>query len=77
MRHTIFILSSPKKQREGVGGVGGGGCTARLSLPRDQILRRKRGLEKNIVPVQLTTGRIDNHTRLIDPLLLYVMTIHT
>ena len=39
----------------------------------DQILRRERtgtGTGKHIFPVQLTTSRIDNLTRLIDTLLL-------
>ena len=43
---------------------------------RDQILRHARGQGTVIFPVQLTTSRIGNLTRLIHTL-LYVMTIHT
>ena len=46
---------------------------------RDQIVRRyyERGHgKKNTFPVQLTTSRISDHTRLIHTL-LYAMTIHT
>ena len=42
----------------------------------DQILRHARGQGNIIFPVQLTTSRIGNLTRLIHTL-LYVMTIHT
>ena len=42
----------------------------------DQILRHARGQRNIIFPVQLTTSRIGNLTRLIHTL-LYVMTIHT
>ena len=45
-------------------------------VSRDQILRHARGQGNIIFPVQLTTGRIGNLTRLIHTL-LYVMTIHT
>ena len=45
-------------------------------VSRDQILRHARGHGNIIFPVQLTTGRIGNLTRLIHTL-LYVMTIHT
>ena len=45
-------------------------------VSRDQILRHARGQGNAIFPVQLTTSRIDNLTRLIHTL-LYVMTIHT
>ena len=45
-------------------------------VSRDQILRHARGQGNIIFPVQLTTSRIGNHTRLIHTL-LYVMTIHT
>ena len=46
-------------------------------VSRDQIiLRHARGLGSTIFPVQLTTSRIGNLTRLIHTL-LYVMTIHT
>ena len=45
-------------------------------FPRDQILRHARGQGNIIFPVQLTTSRIGNLTRLIHTL-LYVMTIHT
>ena len=45
-------------------------------VSRDQILRHARGQENIIFPVQLTTSRIGNLTRLIHTL-LYVMTIHT
>ena len=45
-------------------------------VSRDQILRHARGQGKIIFPVQLTTSRIGNLTRLIHTL-LYVMTIHT
>ena len=44
-------------------------------VSRDQILRHARGQENIIFPVQLTTSRIGNLTRLIHTL-LYVMTIH-
>ena len=43
---------------------------------RDQILRHARGQGNIIFPVQLTTSRIGNLTRLTH-ILLYVMTIHT
>ena len=47
-------------------------------VSRDQILRHARGQGNTIFPVQLTTSRIGNLTRLIHTLLLvYVMTIHT
>lgn len=42
---------------------------------RDQTLMRERG-KYAIFPIQLTTGRIDNDTRLM-PCLLEVMTTHT
>ena len=45
-------------------------------VSRDQILRHARGQGDTIFPVQLTTSRIGNLTRLIHTL-LYVMTIHT
>ena len=45
-------------------------------VSRDQILRHARGQGIFIFPVQLTTSRIGNLTRLIHTL-LYVMTIHT
>ena len=45
-------------------------------VSRDQILRHARGQGDIIFPVQLTTSRIGNLTRLIQTL-LYVMTIHT
>ena len=45
-------------------------------VSRDQILRHARGQVNIIFPVQLTTSRIGNLTRLIHTL-LYVMTIHT
>ena len=45
-------------------------------VSRDQILRHARVQGKIIFPVQLTTSRIGNLTRLIHTL-LYVMTIHT
>ena len=45
-------------------------------VSRDQILRHARGQGNIIFPVQLTTSRIGNLTRLIHTL-LYVMTIHT
>ena len=46
-------------------------------VSRDQIFRHARGQGNNITfPVQLTTSRIGNLTRLIHTL-LYVMTIHT
>ena len=44
-------------------------------VSRDQILRHVRGQGNIIFPVQLTTSRIGNLTRLIHTL-LYVMTIH-
>ena len=44
-------------------------------VSRDQILRHARGQGNIIFPVQLTTSRIGNLTRLIHTL-LYVMTIH-
>ena len=43
-------------------------------VSRDQILRHARGQWNIIFPVQLTTSRIGNLTRLIHTL-LYVMTI--
>ena len=46
------------------------------TVTRDQVLRRERGQETFIFPVQLTTSRIDNLTRLILTLAIYV-TIHT
>ena len=45
-------------------------------VSRDQIPRHARGQGISIFPVQLTTSRIGNLTRLIHTL-LYVMTIHT
>ena len=45
-------------------------------VSRDQILRHARVQGNIIFPVQLTTSRIGNLTRLIHTL-LYVMTIHT
>ena len=45
-------------------------------VSRDQILRHARGQGNTIFPVQLTTSRIGNLTRLIHTL-LDVMTIHT
>ena len=45
-------------------------------VSRDQILRYARGQGNIMCPVQLTTSRIGNLTRLIHTL-LYVMTIHT
>ena len=45
-------------------------------VSRDQILRHARGQGNIIFPVQLTTSRIGNLTRLIHTL-LYVITIHT
>ena len=44
-------------------------------VSRDQILRHARGQGNIIFPVQLTTSRIGNLTRLIHTL-LHVMTIH-
>ena len=44
-------------------------------VSRDQNLRHARG-QGNIFPVQLTTSRIGNLTRLVHTL-LHVMTIHT
>ena len=46
------------------------------TVSRDQILRHARGQGNINFPVQLTTSRIGNLTRLIHTL-LYVMTIHT
>ena len=43
--------------------------------PRDQTLRCERGQGNSVFPVQLTTGRIGNHTRLM-PSLLKVITTH-
>ena len=45
-------------------------------ISRDQILRHARGQGNIIFPVQLTTSRIGNLTRLIHTLLC-VMNIHT
>ena len=45
-------------------------------VSRDQILRHVRAQGNIHFPVQLTTSRIGNLTRLIHTL-LYVMTIHT
>ena len=47
------------------------------SFSRDQILRHARGQGNIIFPVQLTTSRIGNRTRLNHTTLQYVMTIHT
>ena len=44
-------------------------------VSRDEILRHARGQGDIIFPVQLTTSRIGNLTRLIHTL-LYVITIH-
>ena len=44
-------------------------------VSRDQIPRHARGQGNIVFPVQLTTSRIGNLTRLIHTL-LYVMTIH-
>ena len=44
-------------------------------ISRDQILRHARGQGNIHFPIQLTTSRIGNLTRLIHTL-LYVMTIH-
>ena len=50
---------------------------SREPVSRDQILRNARGQGNIIFPVQLTTSRIGDLTRLIHTL-LYVMTIpHT
>ena len=46
-------------------------------VSREQILRANGDREKIIFPVQLTTSRIGNFTRLINAMLYYVMTIHT
>ena len=45
-------------------------------VSRDQILRHARGQGNIIFPVQLTTSRVGNLTRLIHTL-LYVMTTYT
>ena len=45
-------------------------------VSRDQILRHARGQGNIIFPVQLTTSRIGNGTRLVHTL-LNVITIHT
>ena len=45
-------------------------------VSRDEILRRERGQEMLILPVQLTTSRIGNLTRLIHTLAICV-TRHT
>ena len=44
-------------------------------VSRDQTLRREREQRKNNVPVQLTTSRIGNNTRLIHTL-LKALTMH-
>ena len=44
-------------------------------VSRDKVLRRERGQGKIIFPVQLTTSRFDNFTRLIHTLAICV-TIH-
>ena len=47
-------------------------------ISRDKIIRHARGDRGIFIfPVQLTTSRIGNLTRLIHTLLLYVMTIRT
>ena len=46
------------------------------TVSRDQIIRRERGQETSIFPLQLTTSRIGNLARLIYTL-LYMMAIHT
>ena len=65
-RHTRFSLSMEMSRltRDG---------TAE-PVSRDQILRHARGQGSIVFPVQLTTSRIGNLTRLIHSL-LYVMTI--
>ena len=40
-------------------------------VSRDQILRRERGQEISIFPVQVTTSSIDNLTRLVHISVLY------
>ena len=45
-------------------------------VSRDQILRRGRRQGNSILPLELTTSWIGNHTRLV-PNLLHVMTTHT
>ena len=45
-------------------------------VSQDQNLRRERDGEKSIFPIQLTTSRIDKHSRLIHTL-LRVLTVHT
>ena len=45
------------------------------TLSRNQILRRKRDREILSFPVQLTTSRVVNHSRLIHTL-LNVLTVH-
>ena len=45
-------------------------------VSRDQILRRERGQDRFIFPVELTTSRIGNLTRLMYTVLC-VITIHT
>ena len=51
-------------------------ATTAEPISRDQIIRHARGQGNIIFPVQLTTSRIGNLTRLIHTR-LYVMTIHT
>ena len=43
----------------------------------DESLRCEQGQGKNILPVQLTTSRIGNHTDRFIPNLIYAMIIHT
>ena len=44
---------------------------------RDQIPAHEKRLEKFVFPVQLTTSRVGNYTRLIPSLLKTTITTHT
>ena len=50
MRHTIFILSSPKKQREGVGGVGGGRVHCQTFSPAGPNSQAQTGAGEKYCP---------------------------
>ena len=61
---TRFILGAENEQADGIAEI----------VSRDKILRRERG--QYIFPLQLTTRRIGNLTRLIHTL-QYAVTMHT
>ena len=69
MSKTRFYLSVENEQADA-------GRDDRTRLARPNSQRRERGQGNLDFPVQLTTSRIGNHTRLIHTL-LKVLTIHT